>query len=88
MLSSSSDDSHSFNEDSDMNDLEDLDEMSTIEVMSHCNPCPSSSSSLTPPPQYKSSAFNQRKDDFELAQPLSGTTHNDKISIPFSESYC
>ena len=88
MLSSSSDDSHSFNEDSDLNDLEDLDEMSTIEVMSHCNPCPSSSSSLTPLPQYKSSAFNQRKDDFELAQPLSGSKHNDKISIPFSESYC
>merc|ERR1712018_577039 len=47
MLSSSSDGSHSF-EDSDLNDLEDdLDEMSTVEVMSHCNPSTSSPSLIT-----------------------------------------
>ena len=64
MLSSSSDGSHSF-EDSDLNDLEDdLDEMSTVEVMSHCNPSTSSPSLITP---QKSS---QRKDELELAQPL------------------
>ena len=67
MLSSSSDGSHSF-EDSDLNDLEDdLDEMSTVEVMSHCNPSTSSPSLITP---QKSGSFSQRKDEFELAQPL------------------
>ena len=67
MLSSSSDGSHSF-EDSDLNDLEDdLDEMSTVEVMSHCNPSTSSPSLIT---SQKSGSFSQRKDELELAQPL------------------
>ena len=92
MLSSSTDDSHDSFEDSDLNDLEDLDEMSTIEVMSHCNPCPTTSSSSLSLPQQKScsfGSFNQRKDDLELAQPpLSKMKHNDEISIPLSESYC
>ena len=63
MLSSSSDiDSHSFEDSED-----DLDEMSTVEVMSHCNPSTSSPSLITP---QKSGSFSQRKDELELAQPL------------------
>merc|ERR1719414_1311406 len=63
MLTSSSDiDSHSFEDSED-----DLDEMSTVEVMSHCNPSTSSPSLITP---QKSGSFSQRKDELELVQPL------------------
>ena len=68
MLSSSSDDSHSF-EDSDVNDLEDLDEMSTIEVMSHCQPSQ----------QQKVNSIC-RKDDMEIAQSL---TTNEYPKVTF-----